>query len=269
MRAEHYRFDAIPFRRLDSYIFQKITQRKLTAIHHSHDFYEVIWLRTGTATQVVNGCECSMHAGEAIILRPGEAHHFLSQGEGLYLLSLSVKSEEFLLMTSAYAPTLGAHIAAYEGLARFAVSGPPAEVAGETEFDCKYLLSFLLRAYIESTCFTEKRQEPTSPLEDLAAKMQEGDHLRRGIAAALTLSHYSQSHLSRLIRAHYGMGLKEWINSLRLDAAYRELLLTDKTALEISLEVGFSSISHFNKIFKEKFATTPAAARRQRRIFTV
>ena len=269
MKAEHYRFDSIPFRRLDSYIFQKVTDRRLTAIPHSHDFYEVIWLMGGTVTQVVEGRECFMQGGEAMILRPGETHYFLSQEEGICLLSLSVRSEEFLQMASAYAPTLGAHIAAHEGLVRFAVSDLPAEVVGESEFDCKYLLSFLLRACIEGTGFTEKRQKTPSPIGDLAAKMQEGDHLRQGIAAAIALSHYSQSHLSRLIRAHYGMGLKEWINDLRLVAAYRELILGDMTVVQIAMLVGFSSLGHFNKIFKRKFGITPAAARRQRRIFTV
>ena len=269
MKAEHYRFDTISFRRLDSYIFQKITNRKLTAIHHSHDFYEVIWLIGGAATQVVEGRECLMQGGEAIVLRPGETHYFLSQGEGICLLSLSVRSEEFLQMAGAYAPTLGAHIAAHKGLVRFAVSDPHAEVAGENEFDCKYLLSFLLRAYIEGTGFTEKRQKPPSPMGELAAKMQEGDHLRQGIAAAMALSHYSQSHLSRLVRTHYGMGLKEWINDLRLEAAYRELLLGDMTVVQIAMLVGFSSLGHFNTIFKRKFGITPAAARRQRRIFTI
>ena len=38
---------------------------------------------------------------------------------------------------------------------------------------------------------------------------------------------------------------------------------------QIAMLVGFSSLGHFNKIFKLKFGITPAAARRQRRIFTV
>ena len=269
MRTEHYTFDAIPFRSLDSYIIQRITERRLTAIYHTHDFYEVIWLREGALVQVVNGGECRMRGGEVVILRPGEAHCFLSQEEGLCLLSLSVKREEFLMMASMYAPTLGAHIAAHEGIVRFAVSAPPAEGMGDGEFDCKYLLSFFLRAYIGDVGFTGKQREAPLPLADLAEKMQRGEHLRRGIAAATELSHYSQSHLSRLIRAQYGMGLKEWINDLRLTAAYRELILGDMTVVEIALLVGFSSLSHFNKVFKQKFGKPPAALRKERRILTV
>ena len=64
-------------------------------------------------------------------------------------------------------------------------------------------------------------------------------------------------------------GLLYGINDLRLEAAYRELLLGDRTVLQIAMLVGFSSLGHFNKIFTRKFGITPAAARRQRRIFTV
>ena len=146
----------------------------------------------------------------------------------------------------------------------------PTYACGRQVFVSRQLgFTFFYDATQKGTGFTKKRQKPPSPIGELAAKMQEGDHLRCGIAAAMALSHYSQSHLSRLVRAHYGMGLKEWINDLRLEAAYRELLLGDRTVLKIAMLVGFSSLGHFNKIFKRKFGITPAAARRQRRIFTV
>jgi AraC-like DNA-binding protein len=99
-------------------------------------------------------------------------------------------------------------------------------------------------------------------------EMKSKDALREGIAAFVRASHYSQSHLSRLIKAHFGMSLKQYVNDLRLTSAYNSIILTNRTPEDISEELGFSSFSHFNKIFKAKFAVTPAALRKQRGVWT-
>ncbi len=269
MKAELYEFYKLPFRRLHSYIFQCITDRKLTAVYHAHDFYELIWVRRGWARQTVNGEELCLKEGAAVMLRPGDAHGFLAQAAELSVVSLSVKKEEFELLAGAYAPALSGHISRAKEVPAFPLPPFWGEVSGDTEFDCKYLLSFFLRAYITGTGFTEAAECIPPWLQKLAEQMRGHENLRQGVAAATALSHYSRGHLARLIRAHLGVGLKEWINELRLQAAYADLILTEKTMAEISEEVGFASFSHFYKIFKSKFGVTPAALRKHKRILTV
>ena len=266
MKPEIYHFDHLPLSRLRSYIFQHVFGRPLTAIYHSHDFYEIIWVRHGQAKKTVNGEPMTLSAGQALLLRPGDAHAFLYQSEDVSVLSLSVRGEELERVAAVYAPELTGHITAAQHPFPFAL--PSAECPRcETEFDCKHLLSFFLHAYIAAVGFSVA--SPTPMLEALAVEMRKRENLRRGIAAATAISHYSQCHLARLVRAQLGMGLKEWINSLRLAAAEEELLLTASPIPAIAEGVGFSSLSHFSKLFKDRFGVTPAAMRRGRQLLTV
>ena len=264
-----YEFDSLPLCRLQSYVFQRVTDRRLTPIYHAHDFYEVVFVLHGFAEQTVNGCPLLLREGEAVILRPGDAHAFLSQAEEIAVLSLAVKAWELSQMAAVYAPTLEAHILSADRPSPFSFPFSGETVVVETEFDCKALLSALLHAYITATDFAGVRPKLPPPLAALLEQMRDRGNLRRGIAAATEISHYSQCHLSRLVQRHFGLGLKEWINGLRLRAAYEELLLSDRSVTEITADVGFQSPSHFNKIFKERFGTTPAALRRREQVLTV
>ena len=61
------------------------------------------------------------------------------------------------------------------------------------------------------------------------------------------------------------MTLHQYVTNLRLERAKEELLMTTKSAEEISEEVGYASFSHFQKIFKKKYGVTPAVWRKKRR----
>ena len=266
MKAELYEFDSVPLGHLGGYILQLVTGRRLTAVCHTHDFFELVWVRRGAAVQEVNGAAVPMRAGDAVLLRPGDTHRFLSQSEKLSVLSLSISAGEMAVMAGAYSPALAAHLKKGEPPH---LPLPEANVPVRSEFDCKFILSLLLRTYIAECGFSEEGTGVPSCLATLSAEMREHDRLRVGIPAALALSHYSQCHLARLVRAHYGMGLKAWVNDLRLQEARRELILTERGIADIADGLGFASHSHFTKIFKQKFGITPAALRKERRILTV
>ena len=269
MRAVLYEFDRLTLGHLGGYIFQAIENRRLTTVCHAHDFYELIWLRRGWATQSVNGAPLTLRAGEALLLRPAETHYFLEQTDEISLLSLSVAREELAVMAGAFSPLLTARLARAEGPLTLTLGLPLGEVRGDTEFDCKYLLSFVLRAYMEAAEPAVGSAALPPSLSSLEAAMRERENLRSGIAAALAHTHYSQSHLARLVRAHWGMGLKEWINELRLREAYRELILSDRAVTALADEVGYASPAHFCRIFKARFGMSPAALRRSRGMHTV
>ena len=62
------------------------------------------------------------------------------------------------------------------------------------------------------------------------------------------------------------MTLTDYLNLKRLDHAADRLAYTKKSILEISMECGVSSLSYFNKIFKQRYGVTPSHFRK--RLFT-
>lgn len=61
----------------------------------------------------------------------------------------------------------------------------------------------------------------------------------------------SYSYFSRSFKQIMNMSFKEYINYLKINEAQRLLLSTGKSITEISVELGFSSSSHFINVFKK------------------
>lgn len=74
---------------------------------------------------------------------------------------------------------------------------------------------------------------------------------------------YSQSHFCYLFKAITGKTAVEYINSVRVQKAINLLKNTKLSVLDISLEVGFNTISNFNKTFKLITGLTPRDYRKR------
>jgi AraC family transcriptional regulator len=66
------------------------------------------------------------------------------------------------------------------------------------------------------------------------------------------------SHLVRAFRQQYGCTMGDYIRSLRVEFACRQLSVSDASLADIALNAGFSDQSHFCKTFKRLTGLTPA-----------
>ena len=78
----------------------------------------------------------------------------------------------------------------------------------------------------------------------------------------LKLSNMSRPTFARQFKEHAGRTVSEFVNELRLQAACRELLETDKSILAIALDCGFNQISFFNRLFRREKGCSPREYRK-------
>jgi len=71
----------------------------------------------------------------------------------------------------------------------------------------------------------------------------------------------SRSYLSTLFRQSMGVPLNRYISDAKLDEAARLLRYTDRSIADIAEYLCFSSQSHFQQVFKDKYGTTPRTYR--------
>ncbi len=81
-----------------------------------------------------------------------------------------------------------------------------------------------------------------------------------GIAAALNLS---PNYLHSIFKKATGKTPFAYVTTLRIEQARRLILAGEKSMLEIALETGFCSQSHFNRVFKAETGETPVAYRKK------
>ncbi|WP_282182957.1 GlxA family transcriptional regulator [Aliiroseovarius marinus] len=71
----------------------------------------------------------------------------------------------------------------------------------------------------------------------------------------------SGRQLERLFAKHLGMSPKSYNDKLRLERARRLLQQTNMTPLEIAVANGFTSTTHFSKLYRKRFGASPYAER--------
>lgn len=73
----------------------------------------------------------------------------------------------------------------------------------------------------------------------------------------------SQDHLSKLFKAHIGMGIPDYIKKERLSAA-KEMLKDGMKISQAAYTVGFGSESYFIRCYRETYGKTPGQERENR-----
>jgi AraC-like DNA-binding protein len=88
-------------------------------------------------------------------------------------------------------------------------------------------------------------------------------HINEPITAedVVAFSGKSRAYLFKRFKDELGMGIGAYIAECRLREAKSLLRYTNKPISEISNYLCFSSQSHFQNVFKQKFAITPHAYR--------
>jgi AraC-like DNA-binding protein len=77
------------------------------------------------------------------------------------------------------------------------------------------------------------------------------------------IAHLSVSQLERKFRRLFHVSPTQYITRIRINAACRELVNTNKKIAAIAREMGFYDHSYFTKRFKEFMGTSPAEYRKK------
>lgn len=262
-----YDFLNTKLNRHGNYIFQDFFDKTLSNICHSHDFYELVLMCKGSCVQYINNSAYTHLPDDIIFLRPGDCHYFISQTEDLHLVSLSIEKNEFESLSDFYDSSITNLIQSINVTPIIhspgAFSGIISHLNVQNEYDCKFILSYLLKIFIDS--LAKERYKLPRSLEQALLEINRPENLREGISALVRISGYSRPQLSRLIKKYRGVTPHEYVLTIRLDRAYQGLILSDTEIDEIAWQVGFSSVSHFYKAFKARFGVTPYSLRKSAR----
>ncbi len=74
--------------------------------------------------------------------------------------------------------------------------------------------------------------------------------------------YFSKEYLSKLFKQKYGLGIYEYLTTIRMERAKELLSFTDTKIMEISLRVGFSDTNYFSKAFHNYTGKTPSEYRK-------
>jgi len=73
--------------------------------------------------------------------------------------------------------------------------------------------------------------------------------------------YYSPCYLSHIFKKELGTTVTDYLNQIRVEAAKKILLETDKSVARVAAEVGFNSESYFSRVFKKLVGLPPGEFR--------
>lgn len=245
---------------------------------HYHNYFEFFLTISGNVLHVINGKRQMLPKHSLQLIRPGDEHTYIKEGEFSFA-NLTFTKETMHLLSEFIGD------AAKDILNR---SMPPAVVLSEDDFSkimsklnelntvsiddkkimtvkMKFILSEILSFFIEGDVHKEESQIPLW-LSHLTHLLQKSENINMTLSDMSHLTKKSREHISRSFKKYFGLTVSEFMTAQRLNYSANLLLNTNLSVIDICFECGFQNLSWFYRKFKEKFFLTPIQFRKKANI---
>ena len=93
--------------------------------------------------------------------------------------------------------------------------------------------------------------------------MQKPENIAKKTTELIEDIPYSRSYIEKKFRKHFGISVLEFRNNSKMAYAKELLSSTSLSISQITDTLGFESISHFSRLFKNYYGTSPLQQRKQ------
>ena len=239
---------------------------------HSHTFYEIFYIISGSLLHYYNGRKQILNPGDVVILRPEIDAHYFETIKQLPVRhrDILVSAELFKSVCDFLSPKLFDYInkndlpvyttLSNEQLSFYERTLSRVKIESYFESTCPPLylstLSMLLSEISELRLHAEKRNY--SWIDRLVNVLSTVQHFKEPLADLLKRHfYYEQSYMCKTFKKQTGMTMTQYFVSMKLNYAKTLLASTDYSTTKIAEICGFNNISYFHHAFKNTFGITP------------
>jgi AraC family cel operon transcriptional repressor len=244
---------------------------------HDHTFFEVFYIQNGSITHTLNGVTETLTTGDMYFLKPDDRHFFgRKKGNTSSHRDIIFQKKFFEEVCSFIDPNLYENFIndkykkritltikelnhfeeALTEISALPLSRPNLILASARAIGAELMAKLLLNQHSESLSYPTWFQE-------LLLRLTTPTLIKAGLNEILSPFYYSKEYICRSFKRYMNMTLTDYLNDQRLTLAAHSLTYTNDSVLSICTDIGFSSVSYFNKIFKAKYSCTPLAFRKK------
>lgn len=240
---------------------------------HKHDYYEFVFITNGIAISNINHKDIYLLPDSLLLMNLHSSHSLKVKDPNAVVTNICIKPEifnsgifsdflkednylsNFLSNTSKanylyFSPT---SLSQYLPL----INGMLSEYVNNN-YHCNYTMLGLLLVFFDS--LRHKNYYSYSGIDDLCLKIFSyiKDNIQNITVEGLAKHFdYSVAYLSRYIRKHTSLTIKEIIMHEKMKKAKKLLITTKYSIEEITHLIGYKSISYFFKAFEKQNGVTP------------
>ncbi len=251
---------------------------------HTHqDFCEILCVISGEITNYVNDRSRKMHRGDCWLALRDDKHFVLCEKEkrkDFLAINFVIKYEYFLKLKDIFGEKESGVFDSQEDnffhldeemttllLNRtYLLQTPNRKYVAEAEFKCRCIIIDLLKELAMAKLKLKEKVNVPQWLKDLLENMQKQENMQKSLDELVGQVPYSYPYVAREFKRFVGTPMVSYFTMLKLRRAEELLLNTRKKILEISSELGYNSLSHFNHIFKKTYGLSPSQFRNEKNI---
>ncbi len=250
---------------------------------HTHDCLEINLILAGSGTYIIGDKQYEIQEGDFFIINNEERHMAVHNGELRILVLIfpplflwEGKSESGLLepffnRNQKFSNRIMSS-ASVSAVLREYLMHVHQEYSEEKKGWQIYAKAYILLLLAEIVRYCEENEEiggEVKNMHKLYTRIRPVvDYLHANYSNQITLeelaevAHMNKSYLCTSFKDAMSMPIFSYIDQLRISRACALLRTTDFSVTEISMQVGYNSISYFNRSFKKVKSLTPGQYRR-------
>ena len=248
----------------------------------SHNFWELVFIRTGSVGVMAGSTGYTLHEGEAIFHQPCEYHNIWANGDVADVVIISFVCEspamrffEKRMLTLSHDEAKTVDMLLRLGEATF--SEPPDIIyqkhlseKADAPFGAKQLLRINLESLLISMIRngatinkTERKSKSAGTKNDKLIADAIIKTLTENLHSSLTLDDvcadvcFSKSHLKNLFKKNTGYSIMDYYTHLKIERAKILIDAGEKSFSDIAALLDFGSIHYFSRVFKRKTGLSP------------
>lgn len=246
---------------------------------HFHQEVELVYVMEGELRLYVMEREYHLKRGDICVINSNEEHRIETQGEittaHLFITYSLIRSVYNGVSSFFFCNSTSEDDERYEKLRELLNQLLKRKMfcekeAEEEQHEYEYLSVFYkVLGYLTSNFIKKAKTDAGMSMQQKSQMrtLQINEYIMNNYNQPISLKsladtlYLSEGYLSRYFKKIYNMSFSAYLRQVRLSHAMSELLYTDKAILQIALDNGFSSISFFNKVFKEEYGKSPSHIR--------
>lgn len=238
---------------------------------HYHDFYELEFVISGSAANVINGMRFELSRGMMFLVRPTDVHRYeLEPGEEIRVCTVRFTSamldSDIVPALAGSSPLIADFLKSYDFLCAL-FDETRREYLSRGEFS-DILFSGVCERLAIMLCRKTPNTVPSSVNRIAAAAVgliNLGYSGRLTVQSAANELGVSPNYLGKVFSESMNMTFVEYLRRVRLIYALNRIINTDDTLQRIALESGFSSQSVFTREFRKYYGRSPTEIRAGRK----
>lgn len=238
---------------------------------HWHRSVEIFALFEGEIDFFINNSGYSLKPGECMLVNSNEIHSIHAPKENLtVVLQIPLSNFEKYYTDDQFIYFSNSNLIQDREVMALIREIYEIYIRKEYGYELKVMGQFYLLLYLLVTKYRMQKvdtklirqHKKLDSLSAITAYMKENYAAEMSLESVAAVFGYSSAYFSRMFYKYTGINYKNYLDSIRLVHAYKDLANSDLSISDIAVNNGFANSRSFAKLFKDKYGILPSEFRR-------